>query len=181
MIKLTSLLNESFHPELQQFIQAIELLDKAGAINDDFFRTIRTKLDSNLRAAVDKAKVDKKDKILYQKMIDKISAPIKRMNSAKELIAYAKKLGSQQTLDESIISEIDFRGMVQKIKKAIKGAGHSIKAWWNEYGEDFALGVLQFLIDLILNILLAFITGGKSSGRKFGGGSFGGGGAGGKW
>jgi len=42
--------------------------------------------------------------------------------------------------------------------------------------------IAEFLAEVVVRLLIAFISGGKGgSGRKFGGGSFGGGGAGGKW
>ena len=182
MIKLKSLLNESYHPEMQKFAETLELLDKAGVINAEFFNSLRNKLDDSIRDLLDKADVDKKDKILYQKHVDKMVAPIKRMRNAKELIAYTKKLASQQRLDESIISEINFSAILQKIKKAIKGIGADIKAWWDQYGYDYMVMIAEFLAEVVVRLLIAFISGGKGgSGRKFGGGSFGGGGAGGKW
>ena len=122
--------------------------------------------------------------------VQELLAPMQSIDTFKQLADYMQELLRKvQTL--GILGEaINWKGAFQRVGQALKQAGAGAKQWWsnNKY-QLFGL-VVQFLLQLFLDIVFGLISGmlkSKISAPKikmfkgFKGGDFGGGGAGGEW
>jgi len=121
--------------------------------------------------------------------VRELLAPLQTATTFKDLIQYidfvTKEVKALGPLDEAL----NFKAAFQTIGQHLKGAGAKAKQWWDNNKMGLAKLVIEFLLQLMLEIVFALINGLLKSNIKtpkvkfpgFKGGDFGGGGAGGEW
>jgi hypothetical protein len=168
----------------------LHTLDSLGVDDPEFYiKEIRRQFQAGFKELLQQAAVRLKTVEQRRQLSSKVRellAPLQTATTFKDLIHYidfvTKEVKALGPLDEAL----NFKAAFQTIGQHLKGAGAKAKQWWDNNKMNLAKLVIEFLLQLMLEIVFALINGLLKSNIKtpkvrFKGGDFGGGGAGGEW
>lgn len=189
-----SFINESStNPNIQALENLLGIIASIGIEAPEFVQTIKDNFNQAfkdlMKEASAKLSTAEQRKTLKTK-IDKLLEPMNNAKTIKDLSVFVSNIEKDLDILKGINEAIDFKNTLQRVTTSLKKAGSKAKEWWDNNKYQLLALVVQFLLQLILEIVFALINGmlktkiNTPKVPKFGGfkgGDFGGGGAGGEW
>lgn len=176
-----------YNQAIDSYIKSLNLGIQLNLFNDSDFKNVKSQFLASfrdiLKIYIPKLERDDRDKAirLFNHLFKYVSSSTSFESLSSNLKKMKSKIGGITT--ESTLNELNIISSLQKFGSMIKTGAKKGIEWFNENKWDILLYIAELLVYIILNVVLALISGGKGSSKMDfptfkGSGKFGSGGGG---